>query len=237
MYEDGAEPAEIEEPDKEPFDIPYWSILSCILYVAIFLLIAYPCTLMWIAQPHTNQESRLSAEAAPNLAQRIEESKGSPITFTEDELNRHLEQKCSLLQQGGYSILAHPESIMIDINDGYASLIIDRMLGIDFHHTIAVNLSFQRVEASDYSTIRCQLRGGEPIFNQFPRGGAIGSLAIPERFMQMMIPALKRLVHIHPELQELVEERGYLPEFSIDDKGQGILQLSPPNQKLFSSNN
>lgn len=239
MYEDGADAAdeELVEAEKEALEIPYWSIISYILYVAIFILILYPCVLMWLAQPHPNPESRLAEQAAPNFAQRIAQSKGSPIIITEDEINRHFEQECNLLQQGGYSILAHPESIMMDIHDGYAELIIDRMLGIDFHHTIRVNLSFERIEGEDYSSILCQLRGGDPLFNNWPRGGAIGSLPIPEHFMQMMVPVLKRILHIHPELQEIVEERGYLPVFSINEKGQGILQLTPPDQQLLSTNN
>ncbi len=239
MYEDGTdEHAEnAQDAEKEPFQIPYWGILSYALYIAIFILILYPCVMMWMATPHPSPQSRLSEQTAPKLAQRIEQSNGRAITFTEDELNCHLEQECTLLQQGGYSILAHPESIMISIHPGYAELIIDRMLGIDFHHTVAVNLSFKRIEEEDCSSIVCQLRGGEPIFDQFPCGGTIGSLAIPERFMQMMIPTLKRLLHIHPELQDLVEERGYLPEFSVNEQGQGILQLTPPNQQLLSTNN
>lgn len=226
-----------EEEESHGLQIPVCGILSYILYIIIFLLILYPCAMMWVAKPHPAPDSRLSQQAAPNIKQRIEESQGGPISFTEQEINLHFEQNCNIIQQSGYSILAHPESIMIDIEDGYARLIIDRMLGIDFHHTIAVNLSFSRIEEEDYSSIACHLQGGEPILNRYPCGGMIGSLPIPERYMQIMIPALKRLLHVYPEIQDLVEERGYLPRFTIDEKGTGLLSFIPPNQQLLSTNN
>lgn len=228
-----------EEPELPRFQIPVLSIISNLLYIIVFALIAVPTVLMWIPHPHPEQSSRFAEQAAPSIEQRIQEAEAGAgaITFTEADINRYIEQHYNIIQQGGYSILAHPESIMIKVCDGYAQVIVDRMLGADFHHTITINVSFERVEDEDYSKIICRLEGGEPLIGGFARGGAVGSLPIPERFAQMMIPSLKRLLRMSPQIQELVEERGYLPHFTFDNKGQALVQFLPPSQQLLSTNN
>lgn len=238
MYaeESSSEPSE-EESELPRFQISICSIISYLLYIIVFALIAIPTLLMWVAQPHPDPDSRLIEQAAPSIKQRIKESGSGPISFTEDEINRYIQQHYNIIQKGGYSILAHPESVMIEVCDGYAKIIVDRMLGADFHHTVTINISFKRLDDEDYSKILCRLEGGEPLFGGLAQGGAVGSLPIPERFMQMMIPSLKRLMRMSPQIQELVEEQGYLPHFTFDNRGQALVQFLPPSQQILSTNN
>lgn len=239
MYEDGTPAPEgaADEQSLPRIQIPIWSIISYTLYFAVFALIAIPCILMWTAQPHDKEAIHSTEQETIKLQSRIAEAGNGPISFTEDELNLHFAQRCNMVQQGGYSIIAHPESVKIAIHDGYAEIIFDRMLGAEFHHTVAVNISFERQEDEDYSRVICHMHGGSPLFGGFQRGGAIGSMPIPERFMQMMIPPLKRLMRLHPQIQELIEERGYLPHFTFDNAGRGIVQFLPPSQQFLSTNN
>lgn len=206
-----------------------------VLYISIFIAILVPCILMWMPQSHQALQEQLKEESHLNIKKRIADAGAGSILFSEAEINRYLAEHCRTLQKGGTALISHAEQVSIDIQDDYAQLVIDRMISSTLHHTVRVHISFNRTQKNGRIHMDYKISGGEPIAGLFPNGGSIGCLPVPTRFMQMAVLPLERLIQHFPDIYELVATQAYLPTFYHDNRGQGILKLSPPTPHSFSN--
>lgn len=197
-----------------------WSCMATLLFLAFtgsLLMLAFN---MWTPQDMRDISGYTDKGTARDLLVALRNANGGEVIFTEGEINRYLRDTCRLRQTGLFSVLAHVHGVAVRIHDGYVELIIDRVLSTHFHQTTAVHLSFEREMAHGRPKLRTELRGGESVMGSLPQGGRIGCVGVPQRFMQMLRPALDTMQDCYPDIIELVDNVGYRPEFFHGRNGQ-----------------
>ncbi len=206
----------------------FWSFIAAALFLVFMGLLAVIVVRMWTPQSLRDIAGYEDKGRAKDLSSLLANSNGEEIVITEREINRYLRETCRMRQTGLFSIIAHAQGVAVRIHDGYAELVIDRLLGANIHQTTAVHLSFEQKMPHGRPVLEVRFHGGAPLFGDTPRGGSIGSLAIPERHIQMLEPALKTLVACYPDITRAIEEHGYCPTFVAGGPGEeGHVRLIP----------
>ncbi len=210
----------------------FWGIIATLLFLtftgALALLVLY----LWTPQSMDDITGYADKGRARDLTVALAKANGEERVFTEGEINRYLRDTCRMRQTGLFSIIAHAQGVAVRLHDGYAELIIDRLLGANIHQTTSVHLSFSQKLEHGHPVLRVDFRGGEPILGNMPRGGRIGLVAVPERHILMLEPALATLTTCYPDFIRTVEEYGYLPIFSAGSQGEeGTVRFVPHSHK------
>ncbi len=175
---------------------------------------------IWTPQDMRDIAGYADKGRAEDITVALGKSNGEELVFTEGEINRYLRDTCRMRQTGLFSIIAHAQGVALRIHNGYAELVIDRLLGANIHQTTAVHISFRQELVHGHPVLRAELRGGSPILGSMPRGGSIGTLAVPSRHIQMLQPALETLLACYPGITQAMEEHGYLPQFVEGAEGE-----------------
>ncbi len=191
----------------------FWAVFASVLFLLFTGILALLVLRMWTPQPLNDIAGFTDKGRAENLAVRLDEYNGQELTISEGELNRYLKETCRMRQTGIFSIIAHAQGVAVRIHDGYAELVIDRVLGANIHQTTSVYITFSQQMEHGRPVLKAEFRGGEPILGSMPRGGQIGQLAVPQRHIQMLQPALETLLACYPDLTRAMEKHGYLPVF------------------------
>lgn len=206
----------------------FWSMLATFIFLVFTGGIAWLTMQMWTPQDTHDIAGYTDKGTARDLLVALRQANGAEVIFTEGELNRYLRDTCRLRQTGIFSVLAHAQGVAVRLHDGYAEIIIDRVLSTHFHQTTAVHIAMERETDHGRPKLRAEFRGGSPILGSMPRGGRIGCVGIPQRFIQMLQPALDTLQDCYPDIIELIETTGYCPEFNAGRDGQeGYVRLVP----------
>lgn len=228
--DEGSESAIVPERDNGSVftRINVWSVLSTLLFLLFTGGMAYAVVQMWRPQDLSDVAGYEDRGNPKDLTLAIKNAGGAEISFSEGEINRYLRDTCRMRQGGIFSLVAHEHGLAVRLHDGYAELIIDRVLSTHLHQTTAVNLSFAREQVHGTPRLRVDFRGGEPLLNSLPRGGKIGQVGLPQRYMEMLRPALRTLMESYAEFVSLVQQHGYYPEFTRSRNGvEGHMRLIP----------
>lgn len=206
----------------------FWSIMATLLFVlftgSLLMLVFY----MWRPQDMRDIAGYTDKGTARDLAVALRNANGAEIIFTEGEINRYLRDTCRLRQTGIFSVLAHAQGVAARLHDGYVELVIDRVLSTHLHQTTAVHLSFVQEIDHGRPHLRIEYRGGAPIMGSLPQGGSIGQIGVPQRYIQMLRPALETMLDCYPDIIEMINEYGYRPEFRRGRNGEeGFMRLIP----------
>lgn len=205
-----------------------WSLLAALLFLLFTGGLMLMVVNMWTPQDMHDIAGYTDKGTARDLLVALRNANGSEVLITEGELNRYLRDTCRLRQTGIFSVLAHAQGAAVRIHDGYAELIIDRVLSTHFHQTTAVHLCFEREIDHGRPKLRVEFRGGESIMGSLPRGGKIGRVGVPQRFIQMLRPALETMLDCYPDIIDIIDRVGYRPEFFCGRNGQeGYMRLVP----------
>lgn len=205
-----------------------WSCIASLLFIIFTGGLALLVLKMWTPQDMHDISGYTDKGAARDLAVALRNANGAEVVFTEGEINRYLRDTCRLRQNGLFSVLAHVQGVAVRIHDGYMELVIDRVLSTHFHQTTSVYLSFAREMDHGRPSLRVDLRGGENVMGSLPQGGRIGCVGVPQRFMQMLRPALDTMQDCYPDIVELMDDGGYRPEFFRGRNGQeSFVRLVP----------
>ncbi len=202
-----------------------WKSFNVLSAVAVGLFLVFTATLlvvllrMWSPQDLSDIAGYKDSGRARDLESLIVNANGAPVTFTEAELNRYLRDTCRMRQTGIFSIIASGQGVAVRIHDGYAELVLDRMLGSDIHQTTSVNLTFKQENKLGRTELHVDFKGGNPIAGTMPRGGSIGSIAVPQRHIIMLKPALETLLTCYPQIIDAVEHYRYCPIFTEGKNG------------------
>ncbi len=220
--EDGEEEGELKRPSVllllwQRFN--FWSTFAVLLFLFFTGMLALVVVRVWTPQSMRDISGFADKGHGGDISVAINSAGGRELTFTEGEINRYLRDTCRMRQTGIFSIIAHAQGVAVRIHDGYAELVIDRLLGANIHQTTAVHLTFSQQMHHGRPVLKAEFRGGPPILGNMPRGGSIGSLAVPERHIRMLQPALETLMACYPDITRAIEEHGYLPQFV--DGGEG----------------
>ncbi len=231
--DEGREDVQMTEED-EGGDVGWWrrlsvwSILAAVLYLLFIGGLVYTVMQMWVPQEMGDIAGYGDRGPAHDLTLALKNAGGTEISFTEGEINRYLRDTCRMRQGGIFSLVAHEQGVGVRIHDGYAELVIDRLVSTNIHQTTAVHLSFARERRLGRSELRIDFRGGPPILNTMPRGGSIGRVGVPQRYMEMLRPALHTLAECYPEFVGLIRQYGYFPEFVRGrNEAEGRVRLIP----------
>lgn len=224
------------QPEGEEDDAPRFSpvtILSLLWQkfnvwttTAVLLFLSFTFTLgilildMWIPQDLSDIAGYSDKGTSRDLATLIRNAQGKEVTFTEAELNRYLRATCRLRQTGIFSIVAKCQGVAIRIHDGYAEVVIDRIIGSNLHQTTSANLSFSQVTEHGRPVLNVDFCGGSPLLGNMPRGGTIGKVNLPQHHIRMLKPALETLLACYPDIVSLMERHGYYPQFSKGRNGE-----------------
>ena len=206
----------------------FWSTFAVILFL---IFVGFLCGLvqqMW--QPQSLKDIAGYNDKAPakDLSVLISNANGSTVSFSEGELNRYLRDTCRLRQTGIFSIFANAQGIAVRIHDGYAEVVIDRLVGANMHQTTSVNLTFHQETVHGRPELKVELRGGAPLLGNMPRGGKIGSVGVPQKHIQVMQPALETLLDCYPDIVATIKEYGYCPIFEAGSThSEGRVTLIP----------
>ncbi len=214
-----------------------WSITAVALFLLLSGTLITLCLLMWVPRQLDDIKGLNDDTPVHDIFATLRQAGASPqsYSFSESELNRYLKKTCRMRQNGALSIVAHPAHLAMKIHDGYGELIITRVIGSHLHHTISVYVTFSYTGEHAQRQVSLQLRPGDENTGVFPRGGRIGQLPIPQRYMQMILPSLESLLEVYPELTELVQTHDFLPVFQRDsDESEGRLLLLPPQNSSES---
>ena len=227
---------ETDEPPAEPHNLfqeiwrrfNFWAVLATLIFLAFTILLISATVSMWTPQNMRSIAGYADHGSARDLLALIRNANGQEISFTEAELNRYLRDTCRMRQTGIFSIITHGEGIAIKIHNGYAELIIDRLVGANMHQTTAVNLTFHRDIVHGRPSLSVEFHGGSPLMGNMPRGGRIGTVGIPQKHIQVMQPALKTLLECYPDIVAATEEYGYCPIFEKESpESEGRITLIP----------
>ncbi len=198
----------------------FWATVAALLFLLFTWILALLVVRMWTPQNMQDIAGFADKGRGGDIAMILDKSNGEELVFTEAEINRYLRDTCRMRQTGLFSIIAHAQGVAVRIHDGYAELIIDRLLGANVHQTTAVHISFSQESPHGKPVLKAELRGGPPILGSMPRGGSIGTLAVPTRHIQMLQPALETLLACYPGITQAIEEHGYLPQFHEGGEGE-----------------
>ncbi len=230
----GAEEDDDDYPQKENLlqelwqHFNFWSTLAIVLFLGFVAALLYFVVCMWQPQSLDDIAGYNDKIPAKNLTALITSANGAPVSFTEGELNRYLRDTCRMRQTGIFSIFANVKGVAIRVHNGYAELIIDRIVGANMHQTTAVHLTFKRSVQHGRPVLNVDFCGGAPLLGNMPRGGSIGSVGVPQKHIQVMGPALNTLLDCYPEIVESFEKHGYCPIFERNaSEREGRITLIP----------
>lgn len=212
----------------------FWTTTAVLIFLAFTTMLLLLLLNMWRPQELNDIAGYTDNGTARDLAALIRNANGHEISFTEAELNRYLRDTCRLRQTGIFSIIAKCQGVAVRIHDGYAEIVIDRIIGANIHQTTTVNLTFSRRIEHGRPRLKVDFNGGEPLLGNMPRGGSIGHVNVPQHHIRMLKPALETLVACYPDIIEQVELYGYCPEFTRGSNGmESRIRLIP---YTFSTN-
>lgn len=200
----------------------FWGLIAVSLFLGFTLLLLMILIKLWMPQDLSDIAGYNDTAAARDLTALIRNANGAPVTITEAELNRYLRDTCRMRQTGIFSIITHCQGMAVRIHNGYAELIFDRLMGANMHQTTAVYLTFTQENKLGNPELRAELRGGEPLLGTMPNGGSIGSIALPQRHVLMLKPALESLLTCYPDICEQVREHRYCPVFTANGKDRRL---------------
>lgn len=205
-----------------------WTVLAITLFLAFLSCLILVVVRMWQPQALDDIAGYNDKAPAKDLSVLIRNANGATISFSEGELNRYLRNTCRTRQTGIFSIFANAQGVAVRIHDGYAELIVDRLVGANMHQTTAVNLTFYQQNNHGRPELKVDFKGGEPLMGNMPRGGQIGMLGVPQKHMQALQPALKTLLDCYPDIFDAIKEHGYCPVFKDGDRNnEGRITLIP----------
>ena len=218
------QPGEEEESDSQPehqnilLDLwrrfNFWSILAAIVFLTFTAVLVSSVIRMWTPQNMRDIAGYSDNGSARDITALLRNANGQEISFTEAEINRFLKETCRIRQTGIFSIITHGHGVGLRIHDGYAELVIDRMIGANIHQTTSVNLTFRQETEHGRPVLKVQYKGKTPLSGNVPHGGNIGQFGIPDRHISMLTPALRTLIDCYPEISSIIEEHGYCPYFT-----------------------
>lgn len=197
----------------------FWSMLATVVFLAFTTMLICTVVSMWTPQNMRNIAGYADHGSARDLAALLRNANGQQISFTEAELNRYLRDTCRMRQTGIFSIITHGNGVAVRIHNGYAELVIDRLIGANIHQTTSVNLTFRQEIVHGRPELKVDFKGTEMLYGKLPKGGSIGHMGIPERHISMLTPALDSLINCYPEIRSIVEEHGYCPYFTRGENG------------------
>lgn len=200
----------------------FWTMVSVSLFLSFTLLLLLLLVKLWVPQDLSDIAGYNDTAAARDLTALIRNANGAPVSITEAELNRYLRDTCRMRQTGIFSIITHCQGMAVRIHNGYAELVFDRLMGANMHQTTAVYLTFTQENHLGSPDLKVELRGGEPLLGSMPNGGSIGSVALPQRHVLMLRPALESFITCYPDIAELVREHHYCPVFTADGKDRRL---------------
>lgn len=200
----------------------FWGLISVSLFLSFTLVLLILLVKLWVPQDLSDIAGYNDTAAARDLTALIRNANGAPVSITEAELNRYLRDTCRMRQTGIFSIITHCQGIAVRIHNGYAELVFDRLMGANMHQTTAIYLSFSQENKLGSPELKVELRGGEPLFGTMPNGGSVGSIALPQRHVLMLRPALESLISCYPDIAELVREHRYCPVFTANGKDRRL---------------
>lgn len=229
-----------EEGDESPVvreekpRLNIWKLLASLLMFLTLAFIGFLVALTWIPQDLSDIQGYRSKGEAPDLPGifRRAAAQREEAVFTERDINRYLNNTLKFGQQSIFTIVARPYGVGVRIHDGYAELILDRLIGSQVHQTVSIYLTFNIRENEGTRDITLEYRGGSPILGTMPRGGKIGLVPVPERYILMMHPAIEGIKDTYDDFFSQIAQSGYLPQFVRDRLGGDnrlILYPPPPN--------
>lgn len=206
----------------------FWAVLAAVVFLTFVSLLINAVISMWTPQNMLDIAGYSDKGSARDIAALLRNANGREISFTEAEINRFLRETCRVRQTGIFSIITHGHGIAVRIHNGYAELVIDRMIGANIHQTTSVNLTFRQETEHGRPVLKVDFRGSSPLTGNVAHGGSIGQFGIPERHISMLIPALRTLITCYPEIATLIEEHGYCPYFTKGQNGnESRMRLVP----------
>lgn len=206
----------------------FWSIIACIVFLIFTFTLINAVVSMWTPQNMRDIAGYSDNGSARDLTALLSNANGQEISFTEAEINRYLRETCRLRQTGIFSIITHGQGIAVRIHDGYAEVVIDRMIGANIHQTTSINLTFNQEIEHGRPILKVNFQGGVPLIGDIPRGGSIGKFGLPDRHISMLAPALRTLMDCYPEFSAVIEEHGYCPFFTKGQNGnESRIRLVP----------
>lgn len=199
-----------------------WVLISVSLFLSFTLALLLLLIKLWVPQDLSDIAGYNDDAAARDLTALIRNANGAPVTITEAELNRYLRDTCRMRQTGIFSIITHCQGIAVRLHNGYAELVFDRLMGANMHQTTAVYLTFTQENHLGSPELKAELRSSEPLLGAMPNGGSIGSVALPQRHVLMLKPALESLISCYPDIAELIREHHYCPVFTTNGKDRRL---------------
>lgn len=204
--------------------ISIWKFIASLLFFFFVGSLAVVAFRMWQPQDISDIEGYGDKIPSRNLTRLIcnKTEAGESIIIREDDINRYLRDTCRMSQDGFFSIFAECRGVAFRFHKGYAELVIERGFGPLSSQTTTVNISFETELVNGQPHLRAKLHGGPPILGSMPRGGSIGKVAIPQRHIVILQPALESLRDCYPEIRDAIEQHGYCPYFE-----EGRVELHP----------
>lgn len=198
----------------------FWSILAITIFLAFTTVLVSAVLSMWTPQNMRDIAGYSDNGSARDITALLRNANGQEISFSEAEINRYLRDTCRMRQTGIFSIITHTHGAAVRIHDGYAELVIDRIIGSNLHQTTSVNITFTQHITHGRPELNVEFRGTDILYGNLPEGGSIGKMGIPSRHVSMLAPALDSLVNCYPEIKSIITEYGYCPYFTKGRNGE-----------------
>lgn len=212
------------------------NVLTCVAALVFLIFTGWLISTvwrMWSPQSLNDVAGYQDQGSSRDLLVMLKKANGGEVSFSEGELNRYLRETCRMRQTGLFSLIAHVQGLAVRVHDGYVELVVDRIIGANIHQTTSVNLSFRQETHLGRPELKVDFHGGKPLYGSIPRGGKIGRVAVPQRPVEMLKPALETLLDCYPEIVSIIEEYGYCPHFVEGSNGaEGRVLLLPYSPEI-----
>ena len=213
--------------------IGVWKLVAAIVFFLFICPLTCVTVRMWQPQDISDIEGYNDNIPSRNLTRLIcnKTAAGEPIIIREDDVNRYLRDTCCIKQDGFFSIFAEARGMAFRFHEGYAEFIIERAFGPLTRQTTTVNITCYIETVNGQPELKAELHGGEPVFGSVPRGGSIGKVAIPQRHIVILQPALESLRDCYPEIRDALKQHLYCPVFK-----EGRVELHPYQYQQANTN-
>lgn len=182
-----------------------------ILILAILLTVSALIYRAWTPQSleeiggYDEEQANPVVRNLPALLKQAQDA-NYPVVLSERDINLYLKQVLRARQDGPLGILARYDGVAVRLYDGYAEVVIIRVLGEGHKQTVSLYLSPSNQETYDGPAVVTDFYCPDLLFGLFPIGGRIGNVPVPQGYIALAKPAFSSLGDaLEPEIELLLD--------------------------------
>lgn len=212
---------------RRPFSLLGNFIFLCTL--GIIGVIGWVVVQTWIPQDLSTLPGYKKAGDEANIPELLRQAvkKNVTLTLTEEDVNKYIASTLKASQHGILSSIARPNGVGVRFHEGYMEIIIERQIASQYLQTISLFVTVIQEEdpSSPLPSTRLEYRENNEKQSYIDKGGTLGSIAVPQGYMRLLLPAFENLADAYEDFLSSVIDNGRIIRIS-----EGRIDLMPGRQ-------